>query len=710
MNPVQLWMTAAGFIGLILAWSFSIKRNRRYSTILLLIILICGFQITTPQKALQGAPFHRYSDSQIAMYACSLIARKMQVCSEMASVQNKLDSLTECLCKNKIAFATTAHCFDVGYPDQVDAFLDLCNERTNAGVSRKDYSDALDFYRKEAAQTVSTEPLHPPQVPSQVIYTYRDAYDQFLGNYTRSVEYGIPIIAFWAIVFIVAAIDYRIKLWAPKITNRFTDPVSNTIRKSFTLPALLGRQRTQEKTSLKIFDYLQPSRMESMILIGFCGLTTYLSVCKIHPVENDPIFPSSTMALLRYYSVRSGIIATYILPLSFLFAGRNNILQGFTGWTYSTFITFHRWTSRIMVLLILVHSVGYGALLHKHTAAPKAYIYYGFAGTVAGIALLGQALLVLRRKFYEMFLAIHIILAAVFLAGAWMHVKNLNFLWYYHFSLWVWLADRAYRIQRLLQFGFPNAEVELFADSTLRVKVRRPPSFLAEGGGHCFVHFLLPLTFWQSHPFTYTVMGDFIVFYIKVKEGVTRDLQRQIERSKSKSVFVRVAVEGSYGECTPARNYDSKIFVAGGNGIPGIFAEAYEAVSSASSHGLTHLIWVVRDIEAVRWFQEELNLLRDYSIAVTIYVTRLCERAPLLGDSDKSNVELEHSLPHVVFKQERPNIAKIVSFEVFKSNGSVCFVTCGHPAMVDDLRYEVTKAIGSERKRIDFFEQLQVWA
>ena len=35
----------------------------------------------------------------------------------------------------------------------------------------------------------------------------------------------------------------------------------------------------------------------------------------------------------------------------------------------------------------------------------------------------------------------------------------------------------------------------------------------------------------------------------------------------------------------------------------------------------------------------------------------------------------------------------------------------GHPAMVDEIRYQILQNINNdERKRVDFYEQLQIWA
>ena len=53
---------------------------------------------------------------------------------------------------------------------------------------------------------------------------------------------------------------------------------------------------------------------------------------------------------------------------------------------------------------------------------------------------------------------------------------------------------------------------------------------------------------------------------------------------------------------------------------------------------------------------------------------------------------------------------QIVKEEVAESLGSTAFITCGHPVMVDDLRYAVSQNLDNGGKRVDFFEQLQVWA
>ncbi|KAJ8138919.1 hypothetical protein OY671_007868, partial [Metschnikowia pulcherrima] len=71
---------------------------------------------------------------------------------------------------------------------------------------------------------------------------------------------------------------------------------------------------------------------------------------------------------------------------------------------------------------------------------------------------------------------------------------------------------------------------------------------------------------------------------------------------------------------------------------------------------------------------------------------------------------LNEHFPHVTFKYGRPSMDAIVDEETEEAANSAAFITCGHPVMVDDLRYAVVQKIDKTEKRVDFFEQLQVWA
>ncbi|KAM9914626.1 hypothetical protein OXX69_000462 [Metschnikowia pulcherrima] len=683
-----------------------------------------------PDRARVSAPFNKFPQSKIAFFSCSSVIPQVQFCP---GSRPRFGDYS-CVCQNENALATFAYCYEEAYPQEIGSLVDMCNRSFNTSLDRDSIGRALERYHNSAKNLSDDTPQlqgvvvdFPVKLSEKRIVQYRDSYDQFLGNYNRSMDYGWYMVVFWSGVFLLATLGNWSKVLLPGLVRQFTGPRSRWIRSKITLPALSGKERTCEKRFMKVLDYLPPTRAESLIVGSFTLFVIHLSFYKIHFVPDDPIFGTKLAAYMRCFAVRTGIISSALLPLSVLFAGRNNVLQWITKWEYSTFVMFHRWISRVMVLLLIVHTAGYSPHLLLPLRDIKAYVLFGAIAFSAGLAILVQGMLVLRRKWYEAFLAIHIVLAAAFLAGAWLHVQDLHFLWYFYVSACLWVYDRLLRVQRLCVFGFPTAEVKLYEDDTLKFRVPIPSGFKAEGGGHCFVHFLHWSCFWQSHPFTYTVLNGKIIFYVKVKKGVTARLKRFLENHPNKAAHIKLAVEGSYGEATPATRYDSSVFLAGGNGIPGIYAEAVNVARQTRGERKVKLIWVVREYTSVLWFFEELQLLQSSGIDTEIYVTR--PQADLRIVSDKSALlentythqnhhgsieyfikKLQADLPHVSFRAGRPNIEKIVELNTDESFGSTCFVTCGHPVMVDDVRWEVARKVAATEKRVDYFEQLQVWA
>ena len=182
--------------------------------------------------------------------------------------------------------------------------------------------------------------------------------------------------------------------------------------------------------------------------------------------------------------------------------------------------------------------------------------------------------------------------------------------------------------------------------------------------------------------------------------------------------------------------------------------------SKTKENQLLKLYWVIRDYDSVKSFFKELVELRKTRVKCIIYVTRpllkdvfdeidlifelygdwcgdwqsdvtVLDLAPqkeekngegekdqvlesllLVVSSNSSLVPLAiEELNHVEFHEGRPDIDNIVKHEITESAGSTCFVTCGHPAVVDDLRKSVVQHLDYRPgKRVDYYEQLEVWA
>ena len=119
------------------------------------------------------------------------------------------------------------------------------------------------------------------------------------------------------------------------------------------------------------FDMLVPTRLETLVLLGATILAARLFIVDIKYVDGDPIFHTELDAYLRNYAVRASLMGSSLMPLLVLFGGRNNFLQWVTRWDYSTFIMFHRWMSRFVVLLFLIHTYCYRVFLSEYPKSLK---------------------------------------------------------------------------------------------------------------------------------------------------------------------------------------------------------------------------------------------------------------------------------------------------------------------------------------------------
>lgn len=691
----------------------------------------------------------------------------------------------ECFCYNPAAVATMSGCYHLfgrNTTTNVDYLSGLCKTYFNITLSREMFEDAYVNYTKYAlspAEIPNFNFSNPIDVPLKLNETVANIYwtseVNFLGNYDDSLYYGAGALAYWGIVFLVAAARHWGMILFPGVFKRMTGPIHTKFRKYVSLPAFLVRKKAEHQPLAKVFDAIVPTRLESIVIFGWTIVVVAVNACNYRYTEGDPILGSRRLAFSRYVADRTGIVATLFIPLLYLLAGRNNFLHYVTGINFATFLTYHRWIARVTMTLVIIHSItfaiSFGDYFAENMSAP--YVIWGTVGTIAGSLILVQAMLFLRRRNYEVFLAIHIILAAIFLVGSWYHVNTLGYIWFFYPVVGVWALDRLLRLVRLFLFGFPTAEVTLLADETLRVVTPKPKHWRSTPGGYAFIHFLRPTCFWQSHPFTFTSSpdSDEIVMYLKVKGGVTHGLYQYLVAHPGRTALIRVGLEGPYGSPSLAHKSDTAVYVAGGNGIPGIYSEVVD-VAKRSRDNIKQslkLVWIVREYRSLLWFYEELLHLKDTKIRTTIYITtpgscsgledfnlripvinndtKLADPAieeikkdelketdtfenqvdtkELVADKELSRDDssetseayrtiiskIKAELPHIEFKEGRPTIESIVELEIAESPGSTAFVACGHPRMVDDVRYSVVQNVDNkERKRVDFYEALQVWA
>lgn len=158
------------------------------------------------------------------------------------------------------------------------------------------------------------------------------------------------------------------------------------------------------------------------------------------------------------------------------------------------------------------------------------------------------------------------------------------------------------------------------------------------------------------------------------------------------------------------------------------------------------MVWVIRNWKSVSWFVDELKRLHGTRIQTTVFVTRPDDLSGLEyfnkrgGSNKKSHNPYEYEkeylekidtksvdlsiysypnsiienlraeLPNVEFVEGKPSMDALVEYETSVADMSIAFITCGNPAMVDELRLAVTQNLHNTKHRVDFFEQLQAWS
>lgn len=144
-----------------------------------------------------------------------------------------------------------------------------------------------------------------------------------------------------------------------------------------------------------------------------------------------------------------------------------------------------------MFALFVIHAAAFSYLFgdNYNLVMSETNFIWAVVAIVCGGIIMFQALLYFRRKWYEVFLVAHIVLAIFWTVGLWYHVQYRGYVWLVLPSIAVWGFDRAVRLARLFAFGFPQADITLIADETLKVQVQKPKYWKSVPGGHAFIHF-----------------------------------------------------------------------------------------------------------------------------------------------------------------------------------------------------------------------------
>lgn len=430
--------------------------------------------------------------------------------------------------------------------------------------------------------------------------------------------------------------------------------------------------------------------------------------------------------IMLFVADRAGILAMFQLPTLFLLSGQNNILISLTGWNYKTFNFFHKWVSRLFIILVFLH-----ALLYLNLSISNGTAKYRWSlkkwrcaclGFVSLVFLSGTTVRKFRHYYYEIFKVTHHFFIVLFSYGLYHHIKKLGWNWLLYTSLLIWAVEYLMRLSKIIASGgVLNAKCigigdcpELNGYHTLKLYISHSKWWRPYPGCYVFIYILTPDLFWQRHPITVLQDPDDptnsdVVLLIKVKNGMTKRLSELVAANGKHTLLVPVLLEGPYGRSISLKRYDKSLFVAGGMGITPVYTLALDTVkeymqkhkldinrnspkSLSSSDMITdelsekidnddslipiHIDWFVPHVEAIAVFVNEIVYLAMFGcnlISIKIHVTRFnhldtkfIKRTNMVYDLQRATAGIHQS--HIFGNdQNHSRVSSVNTFEALPS-------------------------------------------
>lgn len=397
----------------------------------------------------------------------------------------------------------------------------------------------------------------------------------------------------------------------------------------------------------------------------------------------QPLFWESIRFGSPPVAIRAGMIAIAMVPWIVALSMKANFISILTGIGHERLNVLHRWLAYIFLLLSLIHTIPFyvtpiwdrgGYRVFRAFFANQHVYVYG-SGTSPGVEFrphlltcTGVAALVpllflcihslppLRRRFYELFVVVHVPVSIVLLAMLFWHCHNYLTSWDYLFAtVGVWLASY---ILRLFYLNWTNpwrmswlvgdeAAVTLLPENAVKITI---PTQMKWRPGQ-YVYIRMPgVSVFENHPFTIASLcsddfpseyGDQYRDMILVFRPFGGFTKRVVEKALEHGPWhtYRAFLDGPYGGMRRSMDsFDHVVMIAGGSGITAIVSQLLDLIKrmrdGKAVTKTVQLIWALKRPETIEWFKEELRICRDYappeSVSCQFYVTA-AKRQTLTG-------------------------------------------------------------------------------
>ncbi|KAH8588423.1 ferric reductase like transmembrane component-domain-containing protein [Bisporella sp. PMI_857] len=531
-------------------------------------------------------------------------------------------------------------------------------------------------------------------VPTTSWQSQKNTLEHFAGQEMLHSRYGIVLLVTgFAIPIVFTALGYL-----PYMTGVF-----DKIKPYVVYPAVIGRYHVRP---LPYFLGNAPLLGESLYVAFFFALNVILTAVNYHSTQPNTWFTSTWQEIMAYSSARTGVLAFALAPLVILFSGRNNILLWLTNWSHSTFMLLHRWVARIFGLQIILHSI-LELILYKDIGTLSAeqkeeYWIWGIVATLAVCISLVISPLYFRRKSYEIFLILHIILAVFVLVGSWYHVELLfTRKWGYEFWIYaacaVWFADRLLRALRIAKTGRRHATITDVASDIVRVDIEGV-RWAARPGYHAYAYFPTLNKFrpWENHPFSVIPTSLLHLHKHNSQSDKSSQTSKSADRDIEKSADVHTAAE-VINTRQPWSTAGVSLYIRKSNGKGGI------TKFLKGQQGLTTLLdgpYPNNPTKAVLGCDRLLLIGGGIGITALIPFLSSHTNVHLCWSLKQSSEGIIHDLSSVlegvVEKQilvgKRLDVEQIIIQEANAGWKKIGVVVCGPGGLCDDVRAVVTAA------------------
>ncbi|KJZ72220.1 hypothetical protein HIM_08362 [Hirsutella minnesotensis 3608] len=620
----------------------------------------------------------------------------------------------QCKQNNNFYLQTVAHCIQSRCNHvslaQLERFWDenvplsTSWETRQPLTARSSYTRVLTTVRDPPRLPLNHNVLlnYTAMVPDSIFIPIHDAL-HFRSNNEITHEKYAMIVFLSGVVIPIGISLLRLAPWPAVWVSRINSYIIE--------PPLIGSKHSRPIWGLGVM----PTRGQALFLAYFWLINIFLSAFGYEISSRGNVwYTNQSDELKKYISNRHGVLSFALLPLVILYAGRNNILLWLTNWSRSTFLLLHRWTAVLCVLHAVIHTLIYVHMaLENQAGIEYATISlsqpwrWGSVGTVAMGLLLLASIQPLRRKAYELFLASHVILAAISIVGSYRHVtprygQAWGFQTWLHMAIAIWGFDRLVRLLRCVRGGFQRAYLTPIDDNYFRVDI---PG--ATASGHVYLCFptVRLWRIWESHPFSvagvsYSKKGPGVKFqstessedqgndtdaghrsrdntvsnvtgvvlFIRKQEGMTSLISEKGTGQKGlpailESSYVPSVTFLQENHITPTNDYPNLICIAGGVGITGVLPALDSFTTLTRPFGRSKLYWGLRAMPLVHAVEEMLGFSGNDSL----------DRR--WGNTDvKISVGLRLDLKTILYTDLRA------------ATGGTVVVVCGSAGMADSVR------------------------